>query len=179
MNSHLPQDVAVIRAAEVAPDFDVRGTAKEKTYKYSIWNSSARSPHRAHNHWHMAIPLDPSRMQLASDALVGEHDFTAYRTSQCQAKHAIRRITSISIHGETGQAIHIEVRGNAFLHNMVRIIAGTLSDVGRGHLNVNAAGRALKEKDRALAGQTAPGHGLTLVRVDYSVDPFAEASCWP
>ena len=179
LNSHLPEDLSVVRAALAPEDFDVRGRAKEKTYRYCIWNSRARSAHRRRDHWHVPMPLDPHVMQRAASALLGEHDFSAYRTAQCQAKHAIRRVSDIQIIGEGGGAIHIDVRGNAFLHNMVRIIAGTLVDIGRGHLEEQAAGVALLARDRSLAGQTAPGHGLTLLRVDYESCPFDSANRWP
>ena len=179
MNSNLPEDVAVLRAAEVVPDFDVRGTAKEKTYQYRIWNARTRSSHRRHDHWHVPTPLSLDRMQDASSALIGEHDFSAFRTSQCQAKHAIRQITAIELTKSSDASVQITIRGNAFLHNMVRIIAGTLVDIGRGHRDISAAEQALNARDRALAGPTAPAHGLTLVQVRYSPDPFTEAKCWP
>jgi tRNA pseudouridine38-40 synthase len=125
------------------------------------------------------MPLDPERMQLAANPLIGEHDFSAYRASQCQAKHAVRKITAITVSGRCAETIVIDVQGNAFLHNMVRIIAGTLVDIGRGHLSVDAALNALNAHERSLAGQTAPGHGLTLMRVDYSPTPFEADKCWP
>lgn len=170
--AHLPPDLSVVDVAEVDEAFDVRKSASGKVYRYRLWNGPTRSALRRVTHWAVPVPLDLDAMRAAAATLLGEHDFSAYRAAGCQAKTPIRRITRIDIEGASGAAVDIVVHGNAFLQNMVRILAGTLAEVGRGLKTVAAPEAALRARDRRLAGQTAPPHGLVLEHVLYEPSPF-------
>jgi len=179
MNTYLPADVSVSSAAEVPDDFHIRRNAHGKRYVYRIWNRPVRSALRAGRSWHVPNALDLAQMQKAAAALVGEHDFSAFRASACQAAHPIRRIDRITVEGAPGAEVTITVVGNAFLQHMVRILTGTLVEVGRGHRPPSFAASALASRDRSQAGPTAPGHGLELNQVLYDPDPFTGPDAWP
>jgi tRNA pseudouridine38-40 synthase len=157
-------DIAVVAATKVKEGFNARFDAKAKHYRYTLFNRSTPSPLRRWHTFHVPWPLDLDAMKKAAKRLVGEHDFSAFRAADCSRKNAVRTITELSI-DRSGSLIDIEVRGTAFLKNMVRIIAGTLVDVGLGRLAVDNIDEALQSKDRTKAGRTAPAHGLTLVEV--------------
>ena len=166
MNSLLPSDVALVDAAEADAGFDARFSARGKVYRYRIWNHLVRSPLHARTSWHCRRPLDLEAMREAAAALRGEHDFRGFRASDCDRRNTVRVIRGFEIRKQ-GALIEIDVEGTAFLKNMVRILAGTLADVGRGKLTVQSVLRALEEGDRAAGGVTAPAAGLTLLRVTY------------
>ncbi len=161
LNSLLPDAIAIRDAVEVAEDFHPRFSATGKHYRYTILARADRSP-LTPRAWHHSDPLDLPRMQDAAGALVGEHDFSAFRAAGCTAKTTLRRVDDIAVTA-AGELVTIDVRGNAFLRQMVRIIVGTLAD---GCTRAQVA-EILAAGDRTRAGQTAPAHGLELVEVHY------------
>lgn len=165
MNCLLPPDIAVISAEEVRADFDPRRHAKGKHYRYTILSSLRRSPITRLYAWYLREKLDLERMREGGAFFVGEHDFSAFRTSGCASKTTVRRIDSIEI-SASGDLIHIDVCGSGFMRNMVRIMAGTLVEIGRGRMTPADIGRCLTEPG-AASGPTAPPHGLCLMKVFY------------
>ena len=166
LNTHLPPDIAVLELADVDPTFDARRSARGKVYRYRIWNHLVRSPLHARTTWHHRARLDVSAMRAAAAVFVGEHDFRAFRASDCERKTTVRRIRAFEVWRD-GAVITCTVEGTAFLKNMVRIMAGTLVAAGRGELTPASIDALLESGDRTAAGITAPAHGLTLVRVIY------------
>jgi tRNA pseudouridine38-40 synthase len=166
LNTILPSDVAVIDVAEVDPAFDARFSARGKVYRYRIWNHFVRSPKHARTSWHIRTPLDLEAMRKAAAALCGEHDFRGFRASDCDRRNTVRIIRRFEIVRDAA-LVDIEVEATAFLRNMVRILAGTLCDVGRGKLDLAAVVGVLGSGNRAEGGVTAPACGLTLLRVIY------------
>jgi len=168
-NSNLPDDVSVIWAQSVDDSFHARFSATSRTYHYLILNRLERSPLYRHRAWWVYDPLDAERMHAAAQALMGRHDFSAYRAAGCQASTPNREITSIAI-TRSEDWIWLEVSANAFLQHMVRNIAGTLVAVGRGDESDDWAGVVLAGGDRKKGGAAAPPHGLTLVEVGYPAE---------
>ena len=166
LNSMLPPDVAVIDAADADPGFDARFSARGKIYRYRIWNHAVRSPLHARTSWYCRRPLDLQAMRDAAALLCGEHDFRGFRASDCDRRNTVRVIRRFDI-SKHGALIQIDVEATAFLKNMVRILAGTLADVGRGKRDRAAVVRALETGDRAAGGVTAPACGLTMIQVIY------------
>lgn len=166
MNSLLPTDVALVDAVEADGAFDARFSARGKVYRYRIWNHFVRSPLHARTSWHCRRPLDLEAMREATAVLCGEHDFRGFRASDCDRRNTVRVIRRFEI-AKQGALVEIDVEATAFLKNMVRILAGTLADVGRGKLDLASVLRALEQGDRAAGGVTAPAAGLTLMRVIY------------
>jgi tRNA pseudouridine38-40 synthase len=166
MNSILPPDLALVDVAEAAPDFDARFSARGKVYRYTIWAHFVRSPRRARHAWHVREPLDVDAIRTAAAALVGDHDFRAFRASDCDRRTTRRIVRAIDVERQ-GALLTIDVEATAFLKNMVRILVGTLVDVGRGRIEPSAVARMLETGDRAAGGMTAPACGLTLLRVIY------------
>jgi len=165
-NSNLPEDVSVVWACPVDDSFHARFSATSRSYRYHILNRLERSALYRHRAWWVYGPLDAERMHAAAQALVGKHDFSAYRAAGCQASTPNREITAISLARE-GNWITLDVTANAFLQRMVRNITGTLVAIGRGDESIDWAERVLASRDRQQGGAAAPPHGLTLVRVDY------------
>ena len=163
----LPKDIAVVGAFEVAEDFDPRRQCKGKRYRYLISNRRTRSPLRRRTHWEIFQPLDLAAIVAGSGALVGRHDFSAFRAADCQAAHGLRMLRELSVSGHVGDEIEVQVEGTAFLKYMVRNIVGSLVEVGRGKRPPAWIGAVLASKDRRLAGPTAPSVGLTLLEVTY------------
>ncbi|HEY6478213.1 MAG TPA: tRNA pseudouridine(38-40) synthase TruA [Polyangia bacterium] len=166
LNSILPVDLALVDVAEAAPDFDARFSARGKVYRYTIWAHFVRSPRRARHAWHVREPLDTEAIRTAAAALVGDHDFRAFRASDCDRRTTRRIVRAIDVDRQ-GALLTIDVEATAFLKNMVRILVGTLVDVGRGRIEPGAVPRMLETGDRAAGGMTAPARGLTLLRVIY------------
>ena len=172
LNSLLPSAIAVVEASEAADDFHPRFSATGKHYRYLVFTRADRSPLWRSRAWHHPGALDLAAMRQAAGALIGEHDFAAFRAAGCTARTTVRTIEEISI-GEGGGAacephlVAIDVRGNAFLRNMVRIVVGTLVEVGEGRRPVGQVAEILAARDRTQAGLTAPAHGLELVSVRY------------
>jgi tRNA pseudouridine38-40 synthase len=165
-NSNLPPDVAVIWCRSVSDTFDSRRSAVGRDYRYRIANRWIRPAlHRAQTAW-IKEPLNAALMHEAAQALLGEHDFTSFRSINCQARHAVRRLTRISVSRREDE-IHVDVAGNAFLHHMVRNIVGTLVEVGKGEREPQWVSDVLEARDRSVAGMTAPASGLCLMGVRY------------
>jgi len=166
INRFLPPDIAILSASEVSADFMAIGDAKLKHYRYTICNASVRSPLRRLYSWHVRGSLDVAAMTAAARYFAGRHDFAAFRASNCVTKTTIRYIDSVVISRESDMII-IDVTGEGFLKNMVRIMAGTLVDVGRGRFAPEHVDWLLKNPDRKKAGVTAPACGLCLIEVTY------------
>ena len=166
VNSHLPEAIAVHWAARVADDFHARHSALWRAYRYTILNRPARPGLEAGRVGWVREPLDAARMHAAAQALVGEHDFQSFRAAGCQAPHAVREIHAIAVRRE-GARVTLEVRANAFVHNMVRIVAGSLVAVGRGDRPVGWIAEVLGARDRTEGGATAAPGGLAFVQPGY------------
>ena len=166
LNSLLPTDIAVREASEAPCGFDPRRDARGKLYRYTILNAPRRSPLARHGAWHLRDRLDLDAMRSAAAFFVGEHDFAAFRTAGCAARTTVRRIHSVTV-VKDGDVITIDVRGTGFLKNMVRIMVGTLVNVGRGKSEPALVSRLLAEPGSVAAGATAPPHGLCLEEVYY------------
>jgi tRNA pseudouridine38-40 synthase len=165
-NSRLPPDVSVTWARAIGDDFHARYSATGRRYRYFILNSTARSGVLAGrvtwHHW----PLDSARMQAAADALIGEHDFAAFRSSECQSKSTLRHLRQLRVTRD-GEFVVLDAEANAFLHHMVRNLVGVLLAIGAGRQEIDWARRVLQSRDRRRGGATAPADGLYLYRVDY------------
>jgi tRNA pseudouridine38-40 synthase len=165
-NTKLPAAIALQWAGEVTAGFHARHTAQRRIYRYYILNCSARSAlHRMRMAWiHRA--LDAEAMHRAAQALLGEHDFSAFRSVECQSKTSVRRVDRVVVQ-RVGDYLWLEIEANAYLHHMVRNIVGTLLEVEREADPFVAMARILAGADRRLAGPTAPAAGLYLWRVEY------------
>jgi tRNA pseudouridine38-40 synthase len=166
LNTILPADVAIVDVAEAAPDFDARFSARGKVYRYTVWNHFVRSPRRARSAWHVRQAIDNDAVRRAAAALVGEHDFRAFRASDCDRKTTNRIVRRLDVDRQ-GPLLTFDIEATAFLKNMVRIVVGTLVDIGRGRIDEDAPARMLVTGDRTIGGMTAPPGGLTLLRVIY------------
>lgn len=167
LNSMLPDSIAVRDAAEVPEDFHPRFSATGKHYRYTILTARDRSPRWRTRAWHHPDALDVSAMHDAARVLIGEHDFAAFRAAGCSAKTTTRRVDSITFTRLHPGLVDVDIRGNAFLRQMVRIIVGTLAEVGTGKTSRAQLAEILAGKNRVAAGKTAPAHGLELVEVRY------------
>jgi len=167
LNSMLPDSIAIRDASEVPDDFNPRFSATGKHYRYTILTAQDRSPRWRTRAWHHPDALNVSAMHDAARALIGEHDFAAFRAAGCTAKTTLRRVDSIAMTRLQPHLLDIDIRGNAFLRQMVRIIVGTLAEVGSGRRSVGQMAEILALKDRKQAGITAPAHGLELIQVHY------------
>ncbi len=166
VNAHLPNDVASLWAREVDDDFSARFTATARQYRYVILNRKARSA-VLHNKvcWRHGN-INERVMHDAAQALIGEQDFSSFRSSACQAEHARRNVHYINVHRK-GDFIYIDIEANAFLHHMVRNIVGSLLLIGQGEQSVEWMADLMQLQDRTQAGPTAPAEGLYLVKVVY------------
>jgi tRNA pseudouridine38-40 synthase len=169
LNSLLPAQIAVTDAREVGDDFHPRFSATGKHYRYLVLARPDRAPRLAHRAWHRPFAIDLAAMRDAAAALLGEHDFASFRAAGCSAKTTMRRIDAIAIDrpADEPEVIAFDVRGNAFLRHMVRIVVGTLVDIGEGRTPPAQLPEILDAGRREAAGQTAPAHGLELVAVHY------------
>jgi len=165
-NSKLPDDINVSWVQRVDDEFHARFSAIARSYRYRILNRPVRSALQRRHAWWVYQKLDHERMHDSAQALLGGHDFSAYRAAGCQASTAVREITSIGV-ARNGDQIVLDVTANAFLQHMVRNIMGTLVAVGSGEEDAAWAREVLESRDRTRGGMTAPPHGLTLVCVDY------------
>ena len=166
-NAHLPQDIVVHQSEEVLDTFHPRYSSKGKHYRYTIFNNTFPLPQYMHySYYYHHKKLDVSKMNEGAQWLVGEHDFIAFSSMKTSTTNTVRCIYSCTVMRDD-QYIHIDVKGNGFLYNMVRIIAGMLIEVGRGKIEPIEISRILKEKNRLKARKTAPANGLTLMDIYY------------
>nr|WP_010133067.1 tRNA pseudouridine(38-40) synthase TruA [Microbulbifer agarilyticus] len=166
VNTQMPFDVRVHWAQPVPAQFHARFSARSRSYRYLIHSAPTRSAQAASEVTWTERTLDLEAMREGARHLVGEHDFSSFRAAQCQARSPVRRLTRLDI-GRVGQLIVLEVSATAFLHHMVRNIAGVLMAVGRGDRSPEWVRQVLEARDRTAASVTAPPHGLYLVDVQY------------
>lgn len=174
----LPRDIAVIDAREVPDDFDARRNARGKRYRYAVLNRPVRSPLARTQRWEIFKPLDVEAMAEAARCLVGEHDFSAFRAANCEARSPVKTIHSIDI-WRTGDEVFFEFVGSGFLKQMVRNLVGTLVEVGLHRWPKSSVQEVLNSLDRAQAGPTAPPQGLFLVEVFYDEADMALSPHFP
>lgn len=170
INSQLPEDVVLVAIEEAQAGFHATRDAKGKRYRYSIHNEPTRALFDRNFVWYVPQTLDVDAMQRAGQSLVGTHDFASFQAAGSERESTVRTISAIEVRrscGDRASRVEIEVEGDGFLYNMVRIIAGSLVDVGAGRRDAEWLAKALAACDRRAAGQTAPPHGLCLLKVDY------------
>lgn len=174
LNVSLPEDIRIIKSLEVPLDFHPRKTPSKKTYEYHIWNDEFVNPlNRLYTH-HVYNTLDISKMNLAASYLVGEHDFKSFSSIHTQALTSERIIYEAEVFRNSQKEIVISITGNGFLYNMVRIIAGTLIEVGLSKRDPEEIIEIIKSLDRSKAGPTAPAHGLVLKKYVFNEYPEIE-----
>ena len=166
-NANLPRDIVIHWVKQVPNDFHARFSAIARCYQYTIYNNPIRPAIFRHSVTWQCLPLDEALMQQAANSMLGEHDFSSFRASGCQAKSPIKTIEYINIHRQ-GDIITLHIKANAFLHHMVRNIAGTLMAIGAKKEAVSWVSELLKAKNRADGGTTAPAAGLTLTEISYN-----------
>jgi tRNA pseudouridine38-40 synthase len=167
LNSHLPADISVLDSAWVSNSFHARKAARGKTYRYRVFNRRVRPAILRNKVYHFVPALDLEAMRAAAAHLVGRHDFRAFTPPSSERVAGYEReIYSLELE-RAGDELVIEVTGSGFLHNMVRIVVGTLLEVGRGKLKPDALPEIVASRDRTRAGPTAPACGLYLLEVDY------------
>ena len=160
------EDISIKKVNKVDAEFNARFNAKKKTYKYKIYNNESRSPMHAYNTWWVSQKLNILDMKKASKYLLGNHDFSSFRASGCQAISPIKTLDKIAIIKKKN-IITLTFTARSFLYNQVRIMTGTLKDVGSGLIKPEALKKILQKKKRASSGITAPSKGLTLYKVYY------------
>jgi tRNA pseudouridine38-40 synthase len=165
LNGLLPGDIAVREACQVADDFHARFDARGKWYRYTLCLTPVRSPLNARYTWQLRSVLDIAAMERAAGQFVGVHNFAAFRTAGCSARTTTREIFSLTLQPQQ-ELVHIDVRGSGFLRNMVRVMIGTLVEIGMGKKSTEEIGHLLAT-GRGTAGRTAPPQGLCLMQVWY------------
>ncbi len=168
----LNQGISIIKAERVAPDFHARFDALNKLYRYRLINRAAPLAVEKGLAWQHRLGLDVEAMREGAKHLLGKHDFTTFRDSECQAKSPVKTLDRLDINirdydGQGGKEVIFEVEGKSFLHHQVRNMVGTLAEVGKGKWQPTDIKTALEAKDRTKGGPTAPSDGLYFVRVDY------------
>jgi len=167
LNYHLkPHPVAVLESVATGPEFEARFSALGRHYEYRILNRRARPALEEGRVWHVPVPLDAEAMHRAAQPLLGKHDFTTFRDSQCQAKSPVRTLDRLDVRRE-GDYVVITASARSFLHHQVRSLVGSLKLVGEGHWPETEPRAALDALDRARCGMLAPASGLYLTHVDY------------
>ncbi len=178
LNSRLPDEIQVVEATVVADSFNPIGDATGKGYRYAIAHGTADGARRPLFDRHFVATVEsrlcPERMDIAARALVGEHDFTSFTRKNHGRDTTVRTVYDCRVHADGPDRLHIDVSGNGFLYNMVRIIAGTLVDVGRERRTPESIPAILAARDRAAAGPTLPPEGLCLMWVRYGSDGDTE-----
>ena len=167
INTNLKKSIRIIKAEEVDERFHSRLSCKKKTYRYIINNSEFSSAIYRNLETHIAPKLDVEKMNHAAKYFEGEHDFKAFKASGTSSKSSVRTIFKAEVKRMPNNRIYIELTGSWFLYNMVRIISGTLVDVGIGKIKPEQISDIIERKDRAFAGKTLPPNGLYLVNVEY------------
>ena len=167
LNAHLrPHPVAVLAAERAAEDFSARTSAIRRHYLYRIINRRADLTLDAGRAWRVPRPLDAAAMHAAAQRLIGKHDFTTFRSTECQAKSPVKTLDSLKIE-RSGEDVYVTAVARSFLHNQVRSMVGSLVLVGEGKWSPDDLGTALDARDRAACGTVAPPDGLYLVKVEY------------
>ena len=166
LNSKLPKDILIISAGEAHGAFDSQRSARSKHYRYTVTTSRFVDPFMRHFVARFSYPLNINSMRKAAAKLAGRHDFKAFQASGSDEKDTIRTIKKIRIE-KRGELVYIDVWADGFLYNMVRTIAGTLLEIGRGKMCASVISDILRKKSRPLAGPTAPAKGLCLMKVEY------------
>jgi tRNA pseudouridine38-40 synthase len=173
MNAHLPEAIRVLEAVEADPGFHARFDARDKTYRYRIWNGDVLNPFERPYAWHVPGALDVDAMDAAARTLEGRHDFAAFQATGGAAKETGREVRRCAVtaapspvHG-TARLVVLEISGTGFLRHMVRAIVGSVVEIGRGRRRPGWLREVLASGDRTLAGPTVPAHGLFLVGVNY------------
>lgn len=166
LNQRLPEDIRIQKSEAVSPDWHPRHCESRKTYEYRIYRAEFPMPVKRLYSYFTYNALDVGRMREAAAYLEGEHDFKSFCQTGSQAESTVRTIYTLWVE-EQGQDLVIRVCGSGFLYNMVRIIAGTLMEVGQGKREPESMQDILKARERASAGPTAPAHGLTLIRYEF------------
>ena len=167
LNSNLKKSIVIKSAEEVEERFHSRLNCKRKTYRYTINNSKYGTAIYRNLETHIPMKLDIQKMQEAVKYFEGEHDFKAFKASGTSSKSSVRTIYNAEVIDAGNERIYIELTGNGFLYNMVRIIAGTLVEVGLGKIEPNEIKKIIESKKRENAGKTLPPQGLYLVKVEY------------
>jgi tRNA pseudouridine38-40 synthase len=167
INFHLrPQPIAVLAAERVPDTFDARFSATKRHYLYRITNRRADLALEQNRAWRVPRPLDGAAMHIAAQRLIGKHDFTTFRSTECQAKSPIKTLDRLDV-ARDGDDVRVTASARSFLQHQVRSMVGSLVHVGEGKWNADDLAAALAARDRAACGQVAPPHGLYLVRVEY------------
>jgi tRNA pseudouridine38-40 synthase len=167
INFHLrPQPIAVLAAEQLTVDFDARFSATKRHYLYRIVNRRADLTLDLNRAWRVPRVLDSVAMQAAAQKLIGKHDFTTFRSTECQAKSPVKTLDRLDV-ARDGDEVRVTVAARSFLQHQVRSMVGSLVYVGEGKWSTEDLAAALAARDRAACGQVAPPHGLYLVRVDY------------
>jgi tRNA pseudouridine38-40 synthase len=167
LNAHLrPHPIAILSAERAADDFNARTSAVKRHYLYRIINRRADLTLEAGYAWRVPRPLDANAMYQAAQRLVGKHDFTTFRSTECQAKSPVKTLDVLAVE-RNGEEINVSAKARSFLHNQVRSMVGSLVVVGEGKWSADDLGKALNARDRAACGQVAPPDGLYLMKVDY------------
>lgn len=183
LNHLTPRDVAVMEVDEVPHTFHPRHSSRGKIYRYQLVDGFLAEPMLRDRVWHVPRPLDVDAMRVAAAALIGEHDFSAFRAAGCDAASPVREIFRVDVTRAAGgpgaSIVTVEVVGSAFLKYMVRVIVGTLVEVGVGRRPPAWVGQALASRDRSAAGRTAPPLGLTLEHIFYPDAPFGPGPSSP
>ena len=167
INSQVKNSIRIVKAEEVDENFHSRYNCKKKTYRYVINNSSYGSAVYRNFEYHMPVKLDYDKMKKAIKYFEGEHDFSSFKSSGTSSKSSVRTIYKAEVKQMSNDKIWIELTGNGFLYNMVRIIAGTLVEVGLGKIKAEEINDIMESKRRENAGKTLPPQGLYLVNVEY------------
>lgn len=167
LNFHLrPHPIAILTCEAVGGDFEARFSAAARHYEYCILNRRARPAIEENKVWHVPVPLDADAMREAAKVLVGRHDFTTFRSAQCQANSPIRTLDRLDV-ARNGDQVILMASARSFLHHQVRSMTGSLKLVGEGRWTAGDLKAALEAADRARCGPMAPASGLYLMRVDY------------
>ena len=167
LNAHLrPHPVAILSAEKAAADFNARTSAIKRHYRYRILNRRADLTLDLGHAWRVPRPLDTAAMHAAAQRLVGKHDFTTFRSTECQANSPVKTLDRLDVERH-GNEVNVLASARSFLHNQVRSMVGSLVMVGDGRWNADDLQRALDARDRTACGQVAPPDGLYLMRVDY------------
>ena len=167
LNAHLrPHPVAVLAAERAADDFNARTSAVKRHYLYRIINRRADLTFDLKYAWRVPRPLDAAAMHAAAQALSGKHDFTTFRSTECQANSPVKTLDQLDV-VRNGEEVHVLAAARSFLHNQVRSMVGSLVMVGIGAWSADDLAKALDARDRAACGQVAPPDGLYLMKVDY------------